>query len=84
MGCAFLKFALSCVTPFGEHQVSQATAFRVTRGSRHRSWPFSSTRSKAHEHGLLCRFRDLQCGRDLVSGTVNVTVWLHVAHPGKT
>jgi hypothetical protein len=22
--------------------------------------------------------------RDLVSGTVNVTVWLHVAHPGKT
>jgi hypothetical protein len=33
---------------------------------------------------LLCSFRDLQYGRDLVSGTVNVTDWLHVAHSGKT
>ena len=37
-----------------------------------------------HRRTFCAGFRDLQCGRDLVSGTVNVTVWLHVAHPGKT
>jgi hypothetical protein len=26
----------------------------------------------------------LQCGRDVVSGTVNVTVCLHSAHPANT
>jgi len=50
----------------------------VTNRSSIRS---ATTRPSRLSRPLSRRFRGLQCGRDVVSGTVNVTVCLHSAHP---
>src|SRR6516225_11743833 len=76
------EIVLLQIGPFGSATIAMARVFFMQISWN--GWALSLWRKQLALAISGCYCPRRQCGRDVVSGTVNVTVCLHSAHPANT